>query len=150
MLYIGPGNAGWHTFEFRVADGGNNQAGPNVGSSRSRSHRPARWPTQLKSDVNGANTSFIEPVDNGNMNLFRTPAASAHYTLNKSGTGTLNLQGVNTYTGGTQIKAGDLTYSGVGSSNTIGASDEVQQIKLFGTNRPGTTSSISGARSCFH
>src|SRR5689334_8849968 len=99
-------------------------------------------PTEV--GVAGANTSFIEPVDNGNMNLFRTPAAQVHYTLNKTGTGTLNLQGTNSYTGGTQIKAGDLTYSGSGASNTITPADEVQQIKLFGTNRPGSNSSITG------
>ena len=32
VLYIGPGNGGWHTFEFRVSDAGNGNAGTRRGN----------------------------------------------------------------------------------------------------------------------
>ena len=91
-----------------------------------------------------ARDSFVTPLDNGTMNFFRTPAAAAPYTLNKQGSGTLNLQGANTYTGGTQVNAGDLVLSGGGTANQVVPQNEVQQLKLFGSNRVGQTQSITG------
>src|SRR5437868_14591672 len=46
--------------------------------------------TNGESTIGTANQSFIDPVDNGNMNLFRVRSAATHYTLNKAGAGTLD------------------------------------------------------------
>src|SRR5207253_594392 len=75
---------------------------------------------------------------------------AVHYTLNKAGAGTLDLQGANTFTGGTQINAGDVVLGSnlatgqTGAINQLQADNEVQTLKLFGSNRPGVTSSITG------
>src|SRR4029077_5558941 len=53
--------------------------------------------------------SYVQPLDNGTMNLSRTPvAAVAPYSLAKSGPGTLTLSGTNTYSGGTNVTGGNL------------------------------------------
>src|SRR4029079_235293 len=90
--------------------------------------------------------SFETPVDNGGMNFFRSPAGQVHYTLYKQGLGALDLQGSNTYSGGTQVNQGDLTFSQDGSASTITPANEVQQIKLFGRNAVGGASSLTGGR----
>lgn len=150
VLYIGPGNAGWHTFEFRVGNAGNPEAGAH------NLHFPFTIaPGGTAAGVIGytsrtgltgveARDSFVTPLESGTMNLFRTPAVAAPYTLNKQGSGTLNLRGANTYTGGTQVNAGDLVLSGGGTANQVVRQNEVQQLKLFGSNRVGQTQSITG------
>ena len=103
VLTLGPGNGGWHTFEFRTSNDGNDNAGVQGG-----------WPFVFNpggtsySTVNTVNTGLIQPMDNGNQNLFRVPSTSNPYTLNKLGTGTLTLTGPSTYSGGTQIQAGNV------------------------------------------
>src|SRR5262249_27948703 len=65
------------------------------------------------------------------------------YTLNKLGSGQLVLTGTNSFTGGTNVEAGDLTLKEGGTINTLTADSEVQQLKIFGANRVGATNSIT-------
>ena len=122
---------------------GNNNSGAQTGFPFSIA--PGGTIGNTGTSVNAAPApSFVTPVDNGGMNFFRSPAGEVHYTLYKQGLGTLDLQGENTYSGGTQVNQGDLTFSQNGSANTITPANEVQQIKLFGRNAVGLPTSITG------
>ena len=113
-LYLGPGSpdplgrpGGWHTIDFRFSNNAGNQ-GPaqTFPFSIAPGGTAAVQPTETGAST--VNQSFMEPVDNGNMNVFRVRTDASHYVLNKQGPGTLDLQGANTYTGGTQVNSGDL------------------------------------------
>ncbi len=65
--------------------------------------------------VTGSNTLTIAGVISNNANAVTAPG------FNKTGTGTLDVSGVNTYTGVTNVNAGTLLVSGNGSINTTSA-----------------------------
>jgi fibronectin-binding autotransporter adhesin len=67
-------------------------------------------------EVTGSNTLTIAGVISNNAN-----SGGVAPGFNKTGTGTLNLIGANTYTGATNVNAGTLDVSGAGSINSTSA-----------------------------
>lgn len=87
--------------------------------------------------VGSANTSYAGTLVNGNA------AAATWLALEKSGTGTQTLSGVNTYTGGTQVTGGILR---LGASNTLAAATGDIQVKGTGTlDSSVATATLGGA-----
>ena len=122
---MGPLSDGWHNIDFRVENntGGAGSAVRNgwfngtsglIGSGFGFGIAP-----NGTADINA--TSYLLPIDNGTMNLFRTAGTAVPYTLTKSGPGTLILTGANTYTGATTVTAGRLIFDGAGSAATTSA-----------------------------
>lgn len=102
---------GWHDIELRFGQGGGG-AGPNNNGG---------WDTSLGLGIDltlpietgTTRASFIAPVDDGTMNLFRAPAPE----VTKIGAGTLTLSGNNSYHGQTIVQGGAIV---VTNNNSLG------------------------------
>ena len=138
-LGTGPYGNNWHDIEIRMSNGGGGAGGAanvtgwlgnlfGVGFSPNGTGLPGA--ANNSAATYGYN--YVMPVDNGSMNLFRTPGGTVPFTLNKSGTGNLAITGAASFTGGINVTAGNLIFSGSGSANPIGLGNEVQAVSFGG------------------
>ncbi|HZJ15964.1 MAG TPA: autotransporter-associated beta strand repeat-containing protein, partial [Chthoniobacteraceae bacterium] len=110
---------GWHSIEIRVSNNGGAAGAAARNNFINGTNIISGYGLGIASNGSTAadGLSYVQPLDNGTMNLFRTPvAAVAPYTLAKSGPGTLTLSGTNTYSGGTTVSGGNLVFAGTGSA----------------------------------
>jgi fibronectin-binding autotransporter adhesin len=90
--------------------------------------------------------AFIAAANTKNFSIGGNPIAGTTTSLNKSGSGTLTLSGINSFGGGTTVSAGTLAVSG---SGTLGASTGSLTVSggtvgLGGTSQSVGTVTLSG------
>ena len=118
---------------------GTNTIAVNLGATTLAASAP--WSSSLAINITDASTGTNADTTGGNITL--TGVISGTGSMNKMGSGTLTLSGINTYAGATRINAGTLALTGDGTIADSNSITIAAGAKLDTTAKTGTYS-LSG------